>query len=150
MCELDWLRDHLGLNTSTSSRKTSLTTILSWKNCEGLGKIVVLMLILSLSGCDTIYNYSILIFDMSNFPMDSNLLAILLQFNFSFGYLFAALLVKRLKRKPHFLGSALGLAFTLATLSLGVSKDYFGNDNTFLFEVRAHFQLIFSGLIHSI
>ena len=73
---------------------------------------------------------------MAKFPLDPNLLAVLLQFGFCLGFLFAVIPVRRLKRKPHFLGSALGLGAFLFTLGISVSRDWFqAQDNFLLFEV---------------
>ena len=92
------------------------------KNAKAILKMCIIMAFVSLSGCDTIYNYSLIIADISGIKFNGNLLSILLQIGFILGFLTSPPLIKSFKRKTLMNISGLILSICLILLAVGISE----------------------------
>lgn len=110
------------LNPALQSQTGGVSPLLTWPNIKAIAKCSTIMLFLSLSGCDTIYSYSIVITDMTQIGMGGNLFSVILEAMFILGFLVAPYFLRKCRRKIHYHCTASVAAICIFLMAIGVSR----------------------------
>lgn len=124
--EIDTLKHKYNLDSNKTEHR-----FLTKSNLKAITQSSTIMLFTSLSGCDTLYNYSIIIAMMAEIKISGNLVSVILQLLFTLGFSLAPYLLEKFKRKFHYIVTAFIGAIGMFLLSFGLSKgtyeDYLGD-----------------------